>query len=71
MFQSDTLEDVAREFNRYESHRPIRLDGDAVRRRVVSGVFDADDPRPLIEFLEADPELTVTRSDREVVIRLR
>lgn len=71
VFEADPLEEVAREFNRYDVRHPLRLEGEAIRGRVVSGVFDADDAQPLIEFLEADPALSVTRTEKEIVIRAR
>ncbi len=71
VFQSDRLSDVAREFNRYETRHPIRLEGEAIENRVVSGVFDADDPDPLIDFLKEDPELEVAETAKEIVIRRR
>jgi transmembrane sensor len=71
VFQSDRLEDVAREFNRYETRRPIRIEGMQLGDRVVSGVFDADDPRPLVEFLRDDPALSVTESERQILVRER
>lgn len=71
VFDGDPLETVAREFNRYQSRTPIRLEGTDIRRRTVSGVFDADDPRPLVKFLEEDAELNVTEDKDEIVIRKR
>jgi transmembrane sensor len=70
VFHSDRLEDVAREFNRYNRDQ-IRLDGVGVADRRISGVFDADDTQPLIEFLNAQPGFSVTQAGRETVIRVR
>jgi transmembrane sensor len=71
MFQADPLEEVAREFNRYGHRQSIRLEGDEIHHRTISGVFDADDPQPLIQFLEEDPALSVTRTQSEIVVRVR
>lgn len=69
IFQSETLEHVTNEFNRYGSQRRIRIDDVNLRDRLISGVFDADDPQPLLELLAADPKLSVTTNDDEIVIR--
>jgi transmembrane sensor len=70
VFRGNALEEVAAEFNRYNKLQ-IRLEGEAVRIRKMSGVFDADDPQPLIDFLADDPALEVTRQGDEILIRLR
>jgi transmembrane sensor len=69
VFHGTRLDEVVREFNRY-NRTPIRLDGAAAERR-ISGIFDADDPRPLIEFLTRQPDFSVRQSENEVVIRSR
>ena len=69
VFRGDSLEDVAREFNRYNELQ-VRLEGDLVRSKRLTGVFDADDPRSLILFLRRDPSLQITDDGaHEVVIR--
>ena len=69
VFRGDSLEDVAREFNRYNELQ-VRLQGDLVRNKRLTGVFNADDPRSLILFLRRDPSLEVTEDGaREVIIR--
>lgn len=68
VFRGDPLEVVAREFNRY-NRLQIRLEGDKVRTKQLTAVFDADDPRSLVLFLKSDNRLNVVASDREVVIR--
>jgi transmembrane sensor len=70
VFQGDRVEDVVREFNRY-SARPIRVEGETIRARRMSGVFDANDPSPLIQFLSRNPDVEVVRSEKEVLIRPR
>jgi transmembrane sensor len=71
VFRGESLEDVAREFNRYNELQ-VRLDGDLVRSKRLTGVFDADDPHSLILFLSRDPSLQITDDGtREVVIRQR
>jgi len=69
VFRDDNLEDIAAEFNRYNSRAQIELEGDAVRTRRYTAVFDADDPGSFVDFLRRDPSLMVTASDSEFIIR--
>lgn len=69
VFRADRLADVAAEFNRYNT-APIRVEG-AARDRQMSGVFDADDPQPLLRFLGKDPQLRVETVGGETVVRPR
>ncbi|MBS0421414.1 MAG: FecR domain-containing protein [Proteobacteria bacterium] len=70
VFPGTAVSDIANEFNRY-NHLRIRVEGDALRQRRMSGVFDADDPTPLIKFLSADPNVIVTKTADEVLIQPR
>jgi len=71
VFRGDPLEDVVREFNRYNELQ-IRLEGDALRARRLTGVFDADDPMSLLQFLTRDGTLIVDETGGdEIVIRER
>src|SRR5262249_39541909 len=70
VFEGDSLDAVAREFNRYNVV-PIRIEGTALAGRKMTGVFDADDPALLLQFLERDPQLIVLRSEHGIVIRER
>jgi transmembrane sensor len=69
VFQATPLSEITREFNRYNAAPKFRLDGEAVRARHYTGVFDADDPESLLELLQAEPGLTVTRSGEEILVR--
>lgn len=68
VFRSDTLADVADEFNRYNRTK-IRIDGDALKTRRLIGTFNADDPESLALFLSQDESVAVERSGSEIVIR--
>src|SRR3989442_13010987 len=68
VFHDDTLEDIAAEFNRYNSRGHIELEGDAVRGRRYTAVFDADDPGSLVEFLRRDSSLIVTTRANDLEI---
>lgn len=69
MFRSDTLSDIAAEFNRYNRAPRIRVEDESVGNRRFSGVFDADDPESLVQVLDGDDGLQVQRSDRELLIK--
>jgi transmembrane sensor len=68
VFRAEPLEHVAAEFNRYNAVQ-IHVEGDDLRARQITGVFDADDPRSFIQFLQRDSTLAVQDSDDEISIR--
>ena len=70
VFPGDRIADIVQEFNRY-NRTQIRVEDDAIRGRRMSGVFDADDPAPLLQFLSRDPEIVVVKGEDEVLIRSR
>lgn len=66
VFRADTLATIAEEFNRYNRLR-IEVRGNAANRQ-LTGVFDADDPASLVEFLSDAPSVRVTHDDERIVI---
>lgn len=70
-FRFSTLAEVADEFNRFNRTPHIRIEGDQLRARPISGVFEADDPESLISSLASDNTITVDRSEDEFIIRSR
>lgn len=70
-FRTDALVDIAAEFNRYNVTPRLTVIGDAIKRRHYSGVFDANDPGSLIEFLRQDPQLLLEQQGNNLVIRPR
>jgi transmembrane sensor len=70
VFRQETLEYIVAEFNRY-SARQIHLEGTLVAGRTFSGVFDADDPDSLAQVLARDSSLSVSYSDRGIVVNAR
>lgn len=70
VFRDRGLADVAAEFNRYNKAQ-IHIDDETLHARSISGVFDADDAQPLIDFLQRDPGLEVVRSEDGISIRRR
>jgi transmembrane sensor len=68
-FHNEPLEEMVLEFNRYHRDLHLRLEGIPAGSRHYSGIFDADDPATLARFLEREPDLTVERAGREIIIR--
>jgi len=70
VFQKNTLEEIANEFNRYNRAPQMRIEGAELRSRRFSGVFDADDPESFLELLALDV-FTYGREGNALVVRLR
>ncbi len=62
IFDHQPLSQVAREFNRYNRTRII-IDGDALGRQEISGVFQLDDPASFVSFLATVPGVEVHKAD--------
>jgi transmembrane sensor len=71
IFDNATLEDVVREFNRYNAAQPIRLQGIAPGSHHYDGIFDADDPASLAQLLRRERDLIVEMREREILVRRR
>jgi transmembrane sensor len=71
VFRRQTLEEIAEAFNRYNRALQIRVEGETLRAKRFSGVFDADDPESLLTYLATDSRLAFDREGDELVIRLR
>ena len=58
VFEGEPLANVAAEFNRYNAQR-IVVEGDALRARRINGVFNADRPERMVQFImrSSDVEL--------------
>jgi transmembrane sensor len=69
-FSGASLSEVANEFNRYNKIQ-IRIEGDAVRERRLSGVFSADHPQSVILFLAKDESLSVIPEGESWIVRAR
>ena len=67
VFSSTPLEEVAHRFNQYNRVQ-IRISDADLRRRTVSGVFQASDPQTLIDFIRAGARVTVTRPSGEEIV---
>lgn len=71
IFEEAPLEEMVREFNRY--NRTVRLTLDGVRpgSHHYNGIFDAADPQSLADLLSKEPDLRVDRREAEIVISER
>jgi transmembrane sensor len=70
IFDEETLDHIASEFNRYNSRR-FRIEDDEARGSRFSGIFDADDPESLALLLARDSRFHVERKKNEITIRTR
>ena len=70
IFHKHTLAEIAAEFNRYNRAPQIRVEGDALRARQFSVVFDANDPQSLLDYLSMDKQIAFVRTGDELVIRM-
>ncbi|NOX95513.1 MAG: DUF4880 domain-containing protein [Alphaproteobacteria bacterium] len=66
IFEGDSLAEIATQFNRYNRTRILIAD-DELASTKFSGVFDADDPESLIEFLEFADDIRVDRHSSGVI----
>jgi transmembrane sensor len=66
VFEGDTLANVVREFNRYNVPRLEIVDPRLSDQR-ISGVFGANDPQSLLDFLSQVDHINVSRADPEVI----
>jgi transmembrane sensor len=67
VFDSATLADVAEEFNRYNRRRLV-IKSPELAEFHITGVFASTDPKSLIRFLQARPEIVVTEKSNEILI---
>jgi transmembrane sensor len=68
IFEGARLDEIVAEFNRYNRHK-LRVEGDALAGRRFRGVFDADDPSSLVQYLSREPGITFERDGDTLVIR--
>lgn len=70
VFKDTPLGEVVGEFNRYNTSQ-VRIEGEALRSKPLTGVFSADHPQSLILYLSEFGELAVTREGENWVVRSR
>ncbi len=71
VFDNAPLEDMVREFNRYNRSRQITLDNVPAGLHHYDGIFDATDPDSLAALLSHELDLTVERKPGEIIVRGR
>jgi len=64
IFEGDQLGDIVEQFNRYNR---IIVSDSQLAKTEFSGVFDAEDPESLIEFLEFTNNVNVDRRDADTI----
>jgi transmembrane sensor len=69
-FRGASLQDVVEQFNRYNRVQ-LRIEDAQIARREVNGVFNADEPHALLEFLAQDPQVRLEQRAGETVIGAR
>jgi transmembrane sensor len=67
VFDSTPLADIAEEFNRYNSRRLV-IEGAALERFHVSGVFSSTDPQRFVRFMRERFGILVEETDEEIRI---
>jgi transmembrane sensor len=68
MFKHSLLEDVVYEFNRYNSAQ-IHISSEAISQLPITGVFEANDPFSLLEFLESSGKAKIKKvGSKKIVI---
>jgi len=71
VFADNTLAEIAEEFARFNRTPQLRIEGEALRARRFSGVFDADAPEALLVYLSEDETIAFDRQGDEIVIMPR
>lgn len=71
VFVDTTLEEIAREFNRYNAKPHLRVASDEVKHRMFTGSFNARSPESFVAYISQETDLLAERHDDEVVIRQR
>lgn len=71
-FRDSTLAEIAEEFNRYIKTPKLRVEGEVLKMKTLSAVFDADDPQGFLDYLSSDGRIEFDRPDPDlIVIRMR
>jgi transmembrane sensor len=71
IFNDAPLEEMVREFNRYNPALQLRLQDVPPGSHHYNGIFDAADPESLAELLARERDLILERREGEIVIRSR
>lgn len=71
LFRDSTLDEMTRQFNRYNATPKFHIEGERVKQRHYSGTFDADDPHSLEQLLTKENDLVIENNGRDIFIRAR
>ena len=66
VFDGEPLSSVVEEFNRYNSP-PLVISDPRLREQRISGVFGANDPESLLDFLVKVDHISVTRDANQTI----
>jgi len=69
--EGDTLGRIVAEFNRNHATPRLHVEGETLRNRRFTVVFDAHDPGSLLDYLARDEGVIVVNEGDDIVIRLR
>jgi transmembrane sensor len=67
VFEASSVADVVRQFNRRNTVQ-IRVIGNALALRTVTGIFDASDPQSFVDFLQSFAGATSNRNGEEILV---
>ena len=67
VFKGTSLHEVADEFNRY-NQRHLVVNDPRLAELKITGIFSSTNPAPLIRFLEARPDIVVTRTGNAILV---
>jgi transmembrane sensor len=70
VFSRVPLEEIVREFNKYNRKGHLRVEGNVAALR-FGGVFDATDPSPLLRILSRNSAVVIEQSGDDTIIRDR
>jgi transmembrane sensor len=68
-FDNATLQEIAREFNRYNTHHIYVINDPTVARKRYTATWDPYDPGSFISYLQSDPALAVRAAQNVTIIR--
>jgi transmembrane sensor len=69
IFRNDTLADIAAELNRYNRRPQVRIADQKAGARRFAATFDVNAPEALVHVLQIEPDLAVTYTEEEIVVR--
>jgi transmembrane sensor len=70
-FENSTLQEIATEFNRYNTRQFTVIETPAVAAKHYTATWDPYDPDSFVTYLQSDPALSVESTERVIVIRGR